>query len=201
MAQLVKESARHAGDLGSIPGWGRSPWRRKWQPTPVSWPGEFHGIPWGRQESDTNERLSTAQHHPAQKLTEIIPEDAQTRSKVPFPKWPLSLLHPWFPGDPPTRPSSVTGCAPALVVRGKSQLRGRVPSFSRYLRLCTPNPRPPPPFALQSGETQSNSLPLPGDGGLGGWGWSLIRAQAEEVIVWGRDALWCPSLRRRRPSG
>ena len=35
-------------------------WRRKWQPTPVFLPGEFHGqksltgnSPWGREESDT----------------------------------------------------------------------------------------------------------------------------------------------------
>ncbi|XP_045021834.1 ubiquitin-conjugating enzyme E2 variant 1-like [Bubalus bubalis] len=28
-----KESAHNAGDLGSIPGLGRFPWRRKWQPT------------------------------------------------------------------------------------------------------------------------------------------------------------------------
>ena len=33
-----KESACNAGDLGFIPGVGR-----KWQPTPVSLPGEFHG--------------------------------------------------------------------------------------------------------------------------------------------------------------
>ena len=38
-----KETGCNAGDLGSIPGWGRSPWRRKWQPTPVLLPGEFHG--------------------------------------------------------------------------------------------------------------------------------------------------------------
>ena len=42
------------------------PWRRKWQPTPVFLPGEFHGqrslsgySPWGRKESDKTERLST----------------------------------------------------------------------------------------------------------------------------------------------
>ena len=41
-------------------------WRRKWQPTPVSLPGESHGwrslvgySPWGRKESDTTERLFT----------------------------------------------------------------------------------------------------------------------------------------------
>ena len=32
-----------AGDLGSIPWVGKSPWRRKWQPTPVFLPGESHG--------------------------------------------------------------------------------------------------------------------------------------------------------------
>ena len=39
-------------------------WRRKWQPTPVLLPGKAHGrrslvgwSPWGRQESDTTERL------------------------------------------------------------------------------------------------------------------------------------------------
>ena len=41
------------------------PWKRKWQPTPVFLPGEFHrqGIlagysPWGRRDLDTTERLS-----------------------------------------------------------------------------------------------------------------------------------------------
>ena len=42
------------------------PWRRKWQPTPVFFPGESHGqgsledySPWGRKEWDMTERLST----------------------------------------------------------------------------------------------------------------------------------------------
>ena len=40
------------------------PWRRKWQPTPVFLPGEFHGqrsladySPWVPKESDTTEQL------------------------------------------------------------------------------------------------------------------------------------------------
>ena len=44
-------------------------WRGAWQPTPVFLPGEFHQLrslagysPWSRKESDTTERLSTAQH-------------------------------------------------------------------------------------------------------------------------------------------
>ena len=38
-----KESACNAGDLGSIPGLEKIPWRREWQPTPVFLPGES---PW-----------------------------------------------------------------------------------------------------------------------------------------------------------
>ena len=62
-----KESTCKAGDLGSIPGLGRFPWRREQLPTPVFWPGESDGqrslasySPWGRQESDTNEGLTVS---------------------------------------------------------------------------------------------------------------------------------------------
>ena len=54
-----KESACNGGDLGLFPGLGRFPWRRERLPTPVFWPGEFHGLcsPWGRRESNTAEQL------------------------------------------------------------------------------------------------------------------------------------------------
>ena len=44
------------GDLGLIPGLGRSPR----EGDPVFWPGEFHGLysPWGHKELDMTERLS-----------------------------------------------------------------------------------------------------------------------------------------------
>ena len=38
-----KESTCQAGDTRSIPGSGRFPWRRKWQPTPIFLPGKSHG--------------------------------------------------------------------------------------------------------------------------------------------------------------
>ena len=38
-----KESACNAGELGSIPGSGKIPRGRAWQPTPIFLPGEFHG--------------------------------------------------------------------------------------------------------------------------------------------------------------
>ena len=52
------------GDLGSIPGLGRSPGEGNGQSTPVFLPRESHGqrslagySPWGRKKSDTTERL------------------------------------------------------------------------------------------------------------------------------------------------
>ena len=55
-----KESTCNAGDLRSIPELGRSPGEGKGYPTPVFWPGEFHGLysPWSHKESDMTERFS-----------------------------------------------------------------------------------------------------------------------------------------------
>ena len=60
-----KESACSVGDLGSIPGSGRSPGEGKQLLTLVFLPGESHGqrslvgySPWGCKESDTTERLT-----------------------------------------------------------------------------------------------------------------------------------------------
>ena len=55
-----KESARNTGDLGLIPGLGRSPEEGERLPTPVFLPGEFQGpySPWGSKESDTTQQLS-----------------------------------------------------------------------------------------------------------------------------------------------
>ena len=59
-----KASVYNEGDLGSIPGSGKFPWRRKWRSTPVLLPGKSHGqrslvgySPWGRKELGTTERL------------------------------------------------------------------------------------------------------------------------------------------------
>ena len=47
----------------------KTPWRRKWQPTPVLLPGKSHGQrslagyhPWGHKESDTTEQMSMHTH-------------------------------------------------------------------------------------------------------------------------------------------
>ena len=64
-----KESACSAGD--PVPSlYGKVPWRRAWQPTPVFVPGESHGqrslvgySPWGCKESDTTEQLTHTHTH------------------------------------------------------------------------------------------------------------------------------------------
>ena len=60
----VRVSACSAGELGLIPGLGRSPGWRKWQPTPVFLPGKSHGqrslvgyTPQGSKELDMTEQL------------------------------------------------------------------------------------------------------------------------------------------------
>ena len=56
--------------VGSLGREDQIPWRRKWQPTPVFLPVEFHGqrcldsySPWGFKESDTTERLTYTHPH------------------------------------------------------------------------------------------------------------------------------------------
>ena len=60
----VKASAYNAGDLGLIPGLGRSPGERYGNPLQYSLPGKSHGrrslvgySPQGRRELDTTQRL------------------------------------------------------------------------------------------------------------------------------------------------
>ena len=65
---VSKESACNVGDLGSVPGWGRSPGGGHDNPLQHSCLENPHGqrslagySPWGHKELDTTERLSRAQ--------------------------------------------------------------------------------------------------------------------------------------------
>ena len=55
-----KESRLQCRRPGFYPRVGKIPWRRERLPTPVFWPGEFHGLysPWGRKELGMTVRLS-----------------------------------------------------------------------------------------------------------------------------------------------
>ena len=64
-----KESACNSGDLGLIPGLGRSPGRRHDNPLQYSCLENPYGqrslvgySPWGCKESDMTKQLSTSQH-------------------------------------------------------------------------------------------------------------------------------------------
>ena len=79
-----KVSAYNAGDPGSIPGWGKILWRRKWQPTPVLLPGKSHErspvgySPWGLTKSDTTEWLYFLLAHVVKNLPAM--RETQVRS-------------------------------------------------------------------------------------------------------------------------
>ena len=60
---------------------GKIPWRRKWQPTPVFWPGESHGqrslmgySPWGCKELDMTEATQHAyiKEHSQKRLAHML---------------------------------------------------------------------------------------------------------------------------------
>ena len=65
MGQMVKNLPASVGRCkrrGFDPWVRKIPWRREWLPTPVFWPGEFHGLcPWGRKELDTAEGIGSRQ--------------------------------------------------------------------------------------------------------------------------------------------
>ena len=79
----VKNLPTNAGDMGSIPGWGRSPGEGNSNPPAVFLPGESHGqrslvgySPWGRKESDTTE--ATNIHTPSLYQEEEDSESLET---------------------------------------------------------------------------------------------------------------------------
>ena len=62
---VIKNSPAIAENMGSIPGLGRSPQRREWQPSPVFLPGKSRGqrglvwySTWGCKESDVTKWLN-----------------------------------------------------------------------------------------------------------------------------------------------
>ena len=61
-ASLVAQLVTHlqCGSPEFDPWVGKIPWRRERLPTPVFWPGEFHGLysSWGCKELDTIEQVS-----------------------------------------------------------------------------------------------------------------------------------------------
>ena len=68
-----------AGDLGLDLRVRKIPWRRKWQPPPVLWPGKSHGqrslvgySAWGHKELDVTEHSHTHTHTHTQMLYTVV---------------------------------------------------------------------------------------------------------------------------------
>ena len=63
-ASLVAQLVKNLPAIGFDPWAGKIPWRRKRLPTPVFWPGEFHGLysSYSRKELDMIEQLSLLLH-------------------------------------------------------------------------------------------------------------------------------------------
>ena len=106
-----KESACNAGDPGSIPGSGRSPWRWAWQPTAAFLSGES---PWAEEpgglqstgsQTDMTERpphtlLSRRQHppHAGASVPLVVSEGGGdwTSRVAPLPVSTMTLGTAWF---------------------------------------------------------------------------------------------------------
>ena len=92
VAQLVKNLPA-MWETWFNPWVGKIPWRRERLPTPVFWPGEFHGLySVGHKESDTTERLNN------RKLSLSCPpflSEAVSEVKWNEMKW-KSLSHVWL---------------------------------------------------------------------------------------------------------
>ena len=102
----MQETTCNAGDLGSIPGSESSTWRRKWQPTPVFLPGEFHGqkglagsSPFGqRSQTRLSDYTATAiQQCSLFSYFKGLENKMIQRKKFPLKEFPLYLLFPLPP--------------------------------------------------------------------------------------------------------
>ena len=135
-SSVGKESTCNVGDLGSIPGLGRSscclqcgrpgfdlwvgkiPWRRERLPIPVFWPREFHGLysPW--KESDTTERLSHTHTH----TNYDFPGGGKKKSSLTVPWLRLCASPVGGIGSIPNRETKISCIPPSQTKKGKKTL-------------------------------------------------------------------------------
>ena len=108
----------------------KTPWRRKWQLTPVSLPGKSHrqrslvgNSPWGHKESDTTEWLSTH-------TCVHIPTCAHS---CILHKWYMNTFIWWNVQTEKSRWSKEKACLPLLLTRQACILLGH---FAMYLCMC-----------------------------------------------------------------
>ena len=107
-----------------IPGVGKIPWRRKWQPTPVFLPGISHGqrslagySPWGCKESDMTEHLMWS--------VEIMKNENEREdlSVMPYSLQSHGLYSPW------NSPGQNTGVSSLSLPQGIFPTQGSNPGL------------------------------------------------------------------------
>ena len=89
------------------------PWRRKWQPTPVFWPGESHGLyfPWAGKKSDTTEQISLSKLYQASTIY-VLNQSVQLSCSIISESLPLhGLQHSRLPRPSPT-PGACSNSSP-----------------------------------------------------------------------------------------
>ena len=121
-----KESTCHVGDLGSIPGLGRSPGEGKGCPLQYCGLEKWTVYPWGRKDSDTTERLS---------LPALVTHSPAHKGSFSFPDLDDTPEHAGSgDGDQPDSTSAMAGItAPGMPLWGHC--------FSQKTALCTSIPR------------------------------------------------------------
>ena len=98
------------GRPGFNPWVGKIPWRRERLPTPVFWPGEFHGLysQWGHKESDTTEQISFS----LWLFNSMTPERGEEATEE---KFEASKCSSWGWGEKPSLQHKVQGKAKTLM--------------------------------------------------------------------------------------
>ena len=111
-----KESACSWGDLGSIPGVWKIPWRRAWQSTPVVLPGES---PWTEEPGGLQSMGSQRDGHDRASFTPLAVFAATCICRSPMPSVHRMLTNA-HGGMLPTCPA---------ITAESDGFRGRVPSI------------------------------------------------------------------------
>ena len=118
VALVVKNPLADAGvarDASSIPGSGRSPGEKKWQPTPVFLPVKCHRqrslacySPWGHKESD-----STQHYNPGSQKRSLTME-AEIQGMWPWTRECCQLYRSWSKQGMDSPPEPVEGVQSGL---------------------------------------------------------------------------------------
>ena len=153
---------------GFNPWFGKIPWRRAWQPTPVFLPGKSHGqrslagySPWGRCESDMTERLSrsialstTLPHPPPAPLHQHqLQFLREIRCRVQFKVYTTDLLFSHSVKTILLWPHGMYPCQAPLSVEFSRQ------EYWSGLPFPSPGPLPNPGIEPGSPALQVDSLP------------------------------------------